>query len=75
MSARDELIEIVTRAPQSARGDRVWATDLVDEVLREAVAKQRAHHAAQGIPCAGPGCPAVEVMDLIDPDKVEDGVR
>lgn len=40
MSARDELIEIVTRDPESSGGDSVWATDLVDayrtEVLNEA---------------------------------------
>ncbi|MEU2789099.1 hypothetical protein [Streptomyces sp. NPDC007100] len=40
MSARDELIEIVTRDPESSGGDRTWATDLVAafraEVLREA---------------------------------------
>jgi len=39
MSARDELIEIVTSSPESSGGDVVWATDLVDahraEVLTE----------------------------------------
>lgn len=30
MSARDELIEIVTSSPESSGGDSVWATDLVD---------------------------------------------
>lgn len=29
MSARDELVEIVTRDPESSGGDEVWATDLV----------------------------------------------
>ncbi|MFF3751757.1 hypothetical protein ACFYYH_15075 [Streptomyces sp. NPDC002018] len=43
MSAHEELLEIVTRDPQSAGGDAVWATDLVNayraEVLREAAAE------------------------------------
>jgi hypothetical protein len=30
VSARDELIEIVTSSPESSGGDVVWATDLVD---------------------------------------------
>jgi hypothetical protein len=42
VSARDDLIEIVTRDTRSSGGDPVWATDLVDayrvEVLREATA-------------------------------------
>jgi hypothetical protein len=46
MSARDELIEIVTSAPESSGGDSVWATDLVDayraEVLVKAVGRLRA---------------------------------
>ena len=40
MSARDELIDIVTSDPESSGGDSVWATDLVDayrtEILAEA---------------------------------------
>lgn len=43
MTAREELIEIVTRDPESSGGDEIWATDLVDayriEVLREAAEK------------------------------------
>ena len=35
MSARDELIEIVTRDPESSGGDEVWATDLVDAYAAE----------------------------------------
>ncbi|MGA6223522.1 hypothetical protein ACPESV_24695 [Streptomyces umbrinus] len=46
MSARDELIEIVTSHPESSGGDAVWATDLVDshrtEVLAKAVGRLRA---------------------------------
>jgi hypothetical protein len=48
MSARDELIEIVSRDPESSGGDRTWATDLVDahraEVLREALAVARGEY-------------------------------
>jgi hypothetical protein len=47
MSARDDLIEIVTSSPESSGGDVVWATDLVDahraEVLAEIV--DRLHEA------------------------------
>ncbi|MDX2550189.1 hypothetical protein [Streptomyces stelliscabiei] len=46
MSARDELIEIVTSHPESSGGDAVWATDLVDayrtEVLAKAIGRMRA---------------------------------
>jgi hypothetical protein len=46
MSARDELIEIVTSSPESSGGDVVWATDLVDayrtEVLTKAIGRLRA---------------------------------
>lgn len=46
MSARDELIEIVTSSPESSGGDSVWATDLVDayrtEVLVKAVGRLKA---------------------------------
>lgn len=46
MSARDELIEIVTSNPESSGGDSVWATDLVDahrtEVLNKAVGRLKA---------------------------------
>jgi hypothetical protein len=46
MSARDDLIEIVTRDPQSSGGDQTWATDLVDayrtEVLAKAIGRLRA---------------------------------
>lgn len=46
MSARDELIEIVTSHPESSGGDAVWAADLVDahrtEVLAKAVGRLRA---------------------------------
>jgi hypothetical protein len=46
MSARDELIEIVTSDPESSGGDVVWATDLVDrhraESIGHAVARLRA---------------------------------
>ncbi|MFI6251455.1 hypothetical protein [Streptomyces sp. NPDC051016] len=38
MSARDELIEIVTRDPQSSGGDTTWATDLVDAHQAEVLA-------------------------------------
>jgi len=36
VSARDELIEIVTRDSESSGGDETWATDLVEAVEREA---------------------------------------
>lgn len=46
MSARDELVEIVTRDPESSGGDSVWATDLVDahraQVLAKAIGRLRA---------------------------------
>jgi hypothetical protein len=46
MSARDDLIEIVTSSPESSGGDATWATDLVDayrtEVLAKAVGRLRA---------------------------------
>lgn len=42
-STRDELIEIVARDPQSAGGDRVWASDFVDsysaDLLRAVAAR------------------------------------
>lgn len=41
MSAREELIEIVTRDAQSSGGDRTWAEDLVDSLLHEAAEKIR----------------------------------
>jgi hypothetical protein len=50
MSARDELIEIVSRDPQSSGGDSVWATDLVDALVAEArnedaaILRERAGH-------------------------------
>lgn len=37
MSARDDLIEIVTSSPESSGGDVVWATDLVDAHRAEAI--------------------------------------
>lgn len=37
MSARDDLIEIVTSSPESSGGDVVWATDLVDAYRAEAI--------------------------------------
>lgn len=46
MSARDDLIEIVTRDKQSSGGDQTWATDLVDahrtEVITKAIGRLRA---------------------------------
>lgn len=46
MSARDDLIEIVTRDKQSSGGDQSWATDLVDahrtEVITKTVGRLRA---------------------------------
>ena len=72
MSAREELIEIVTRDHESSGGDVVWATDLVEElvsdVLREAAEKIRSEAAEMD------GWPeeqhvARKYADLIDPDK------
>ena len=46
MSARDDLIEIVTSSPEASGGDAIWATDLVDayrtEVLAKAIGRLRA---------------------------------
>lgn len=53
MSARDELVEIVTRDPQSSGGDSVWATDLVDALVREAFAAGRASAGADGFKLDG----------------------
>jgi hypothetical protein len=39
MSARDELIEIVTSSPESSGGDSVWATDLVAAHRAEVLAE------------------------------------
>jgi hypothetical protein len=39
MSARDELIEIVTSSPESSGGDAVWATSLVDAHRAEVIAE------------------------------------
>lgn len=41
MSAREELIEIVTRDPISSGGDEIWATDLVDAFAHELAEKIR----------------------------------
>lgn len=35
MSAREEIIEIVARDPESSGGDGIWATDLADAHARE----------------------------------------
>ncbi|GAA2929324.1 hypothetical protein [Streptomyces enissocaesilis] len=42
MSARDELVEIVTGDPESSGGDAVWAADLVDAHAAEVRAEQAA---------------------------------
>lgn len=46
MSARDDLIEIVTSDPESSGGDAVWATDLVDAYRAEVLAGVEARLAA-----------------------------
>jgi len=61
MSARDDLIEIVTSSPESSGGDVVWATDLVDahrvEVLAEAELLPKAHVVAWLVKKAREGDP------------------
>lgn len=47
-AVRDELVEIVTRDPNSAGGDETWAIDLVDahrrDVLNEAIEAARGEY-------------------------------
>lgn len=56
MSARDKLIEIVTRDPRASGGDEVWATDLVDayraDILGAAIEAARGEylHDQTGVP-------------------------
>lgn len=79
MSAREEIAGLLWWSVPS--GDdaeaKAAAGRMLDayraEVLREAAAAQRTRHAAQGIPCAGDGCPAVEVISLLDRMAAEGG--
>lgn len=69
MSARDELIEIVTGHPESSGGDAVWATDLVDthraEVLAEADLLPKADVVAWLVKEAREGTPVEQLASKV----------
>ena len=77
MPTRERLARLIGHAPADCLdgefGPNLGPDDiaglLLGEVAHDLAERQRAHHAKQGIPCAGAGCPAVEVIDHIDPRK------
>lgn len=68
MSAREKLIEIVTRDDESAGGDRVWAESIVDAYAHELAEKIR-REIKDPNPLASVFRPFAGMMaaDLIDP--------